>query len=480
MFRKIVLIIVMFLLVSLVGCGESNISDIAGTEKGKAHGIKTDDELLADLVENPKFYKVEGSKVTGLSVIKRLTDEENRKDTVYVTIKIDHEAASATQAYIMYYTRYNEGWLLDSIEAYYGDEVKWEVRPKGVPTNEQIMEALIAHSNEQIKASYEETFGYKELKDTYFFEEGKYFSEIYTGERVTEYQYNCIVKTTRVFNYVEVQETQLLKFVFGGSSYSWNLCDDEIVELTGDWYLDGQYRIPSNGATLTIDCIYENGDKNEAKFKVVSSSKGENLEKTMLLWYPSTQSIDVGHCSFNSMFWNGVWFDIQISPDMKYGYDWKIEYYFEPEVIQIDNSPSRLEVVGVVDKSTNADAEKYKSTAKNILDNIFIIRNIASVKDMMYPGKDPEVLWQIENIVLPEGYKAKELTHMQTQAIKKDDTEYKEDFEHYQEAGIDVDALAMSMFYLEMVSGDGEKEFQEVGVLLGAKGDRIYILEIGG
>lgn len=81
----------------------------------------------------------------------------------------------------MYYTRYNEGWLLDSIEAYYGDEAKWEVMPKRVPTNEQIMEALIARSNEQIKASYEHYNYHEELEDVYFFEEGKYFSEIYTG-----------------------------------------------------------------------------------------------------------------------------------------------------------------------------------------------------------------------------------------------------------------------------------------------------------
>lgn len=440
----------------------------------------SENELLEDLVGNSKFYKVEGSEITELSVIKRLTDEGNRKDTVYVTIKIDHEAASATQAYIMYYTRYNEGWLLDSIEAYYGDEAKWEVMPKRVPTNEQIMEALIARSNEQIKASYEGSFGSKELKDTYFFEEGKYCSEIYTGELVTEYQYNCIVKTTRVFNYVEVQETQILKFVFGSSSYSWSLCDDEIIELIGDWYLDGQYRIPSNGATLTIDCIYENGDNNEAKFKGISSGKGEELEASMSLRYPSTQSIDVGYCLFNSRFWNGVSFDIRFSPDKRYGYDWNIEYHFEPEVIQLENSPSQLEVVGVIDKSTNADAEKYKNTAKDILDSIFITQNIASVREMIYPGKEADALWQIENIDLPEGYKAKELTHLQTQVMTKDDAEYQEEFEYYQEAGFDVDAVAISMFYLEMVSDDGEIKYQEVGALLLAKGDQIYWLRIGG
>lgn len=192
-----------------------------------------------------------------------------------------------------------------------------------------------------------------------------------------------------------------------------------------------------------------------------------------------TQSIDVGYCSFNSTFWNGVWFNVRISPDKRLGYDWNIEYHFEPEVIQLENSPSQLEVVGVIDKSTNADAEKYKNTAKNILDSIFITQNIASVRDMIYPGKESDALRQIENIDLPEGYKAKELTHLQTQVITKDDAEYQEHFEYYQESGLDVDAVAISMFYLEMVSDDGEIKYQEVGALLLAKGDHIYWLRIG-
>ena len=68
---------------------------------GCGNKVKNEEDLLVDLVADSSFYMVEGSEVTELSIIKRLTDEENKTDKVYVSINIDHEAATATQAYIM-------------------------------------------------------------------------------------------------------------------------------------------------------------------------------------------------------------------------------------------------------------------------------------------------------------------------------------------------------------------------------------------
>lgn len=111
--KKILVTMVMLVMaISLVGCGKS---------------VKAEKELLEDLVANSEFHMVEDSTASSLTVIKRLTDQENRKDTVYAEISIEHENASATQAYIMHYTCYNDGWRLDSIEQYYGEEVEWKL-----------------------------------------------------------------------------------------------------------------------------------------------------------------------------------------------------------------------------------------------------------------------------------------------------------------------------------------------------------------
>ena len=140
--KKIRMILTMLLLmISLVGCVKS---------------VKAEKELLEDLVSSSEFNMVEGGNASELSIIKRLTDQENREDTVYVKINIEHENATATEAYIMHYTCYNDGWRLDSIENYYGDEVEWKIVPNRIPTNEEIMEELIANSNRQIELRYEE------------------------------------------------------------------------------------------------------------------------------------------------------------------------------------------------------------------------------------------------------------------------------------------------------------------------------------
>ena len=179
---------------------------------GCGQKCKNEEELLQDLTNSSSFYYVEGSEATGLNIIKRLTEKESKKDTVYVEINLEHEAASETRAYIMYYTNYNDGWELDGVEEYRGDDAVWKVTPKVVPSTETIMQQLIQYSNAKIDASYSEQFVNENLTDLYFFEEGKYSTHINPGELISDLEYACLARTYREFDYCDVYEEKVLNF----------------------------------------------------------------------------------------------------------------------------------------------------------------------------------------------------------------------------------------------------------------------------
>lgn len=110
--------------------------------------IKNEEELLEDLLTNSIFYMSEDGEVSELSIIKRLTDQDDKTDTVYVSIEIEHEVYLEIRAYIMYYTCYNEGWLLEGIEEYNGNEIEWKnvfKNPPQIMTDEELSDIFIEH-----------------------------------------------------------------------------------------------------------------------------------------------------------------------------------------------------------------------------------------------------------------------------------------------------------------------------------------------
>lgn len=466
--RKIIMLITVILIIALcTGCGKK---------------VKNEEELLADLIADSSFYMVEGSEVSDLSVIKRLTDEDNKTDKVYVSINIDHEAATATQAYIMDYTCYNEGWLLDDIEEYYGDEVEWTTVPKGVPTNEQIMEALIVYSNSQIDASYADQYISEELTHTYFFEEGKYYTEIYSGDMVSESEYSCFVRTYRNFDYMEVREEQLLRFVFDYYSYEWYLYDDEIIWIHGDTYIDGTWRVPTNGATLQFDMnMGSYGPDAYVEYDAVCTIDDEIIGYSFRLPLPSTKSIDASWDNIGDIIWGPVSLYIEVAPDMIWCYDNFYDYGFELEPIDLDGTPSALESTGIVDMSTDEEAEPYREMARNVLNAVFVEPDVSYIKEMWHPTITEGLSW-IEEIIFTGEYQATSLTHTYTQVVSSDnqDDYYAQDyFEYLKEAGCNANELIFSSFYLELWS-EGDVEYEDIGVIFAKEGEQIYVIAIDG
>lgn len=347
--RKVLFLIAAFLLAVICsGCGNS---------------VKTEGELKKDLTAHSGFFMVDGSEVSELSIIKRLTDEDNKTDTVYVSILIDHPNATENRAYVMNYTLYNEGWILDDVEDYFGDEAVWNISPKGAPSNEQIMEELIAYSNSQIDLEYANYLTLpEELTHTYFFEDGKYATKIYSGSFPYPTEYSCTVETDRVFNYAKVYVKQQLYFSFNEFSYEWYLTYDEILSLDHglDFYIDGTWQDPLSGATIWFyeSSAWGSGQRFDgipySDFYAECSISGKKYTDEFVMLCPTTQRIDTALTTLGDVVFAPINVSIWISPDQLWCYDWFTEQIYELVPIKLDSYPSKLEVTGIIDMTGNS------------------------------------------------------------------------------------------------------------------------------
>lgn len=198
-------IFLLFVSVIISGCGSS--------------GIKKEKELKEDLADNGYFSTVEGTEISDLTVIKRMTDKKSKEDKVYVSVELDHEAATESRAYVMNYSKYNSGWLLDSVEPYYGDEAEWIVIPKKGPEQEKITKEYYNYAAEYIEyAIYETT--YSAINGNIFWEKLK------TAKNNDNNMYQCAVE---IDSEILSENVMYLEFYFDSWSYEWYLTNVEFV-----------------------------------------------------------------------------------------------------------------------------------------------------------------------------------------------------------------------------------------------------------
>lgn len=170
-----------------------------------------------------------------LSVIKRLTDEKSKTDKVYVQVDIESTDFLQSRAYIMDYTHYNEGWMLDRVEEYWENDF-WAVHPKVAPSENIILDELISWSDASIQANYDWAMVEFPVQGPMFFEEGKYESNFSDG-KMEDTTYSCVVNVTRPFGYVTSFEEILITMAVDPYNYSWELISAESVALSADWYI---------------------------------------------------------------------------------------------------------------------------------------------------------------------------------------------------------------------------------------------------
>lgn len=443
--------------------------------------VKAEKELLQDLVSSSYFYTVEGGNASSLNIIKRLTDQENRKDTVYVELNIDHANATATEAYIMYYTCYNDGWRLDEIEEYHGGEVDWNVVPKSIPSNEEIMEKLIARSDEQIKGHYDNGGVQEPFSYTYFFEEGKYSSEIYSGDIISDTEYTCVVETTRRFEYMEVCQTQFLQFTFDPYNYEWWLTNDEIIWNHGTMFLDGSWKGLANGLTIRMEQTgAEYGPHAYANYNVVCGYKDKYFEMPFKIYYPTSKNIRRSRINTEDYYWKAD-FRIEVSPDVIWGYDYNEGYGLPIDPINVEDTPSQLEKTGIVDMSVGEEADVYRAVAKEFINAAFIENDFSKLEEICHPDFDYEHLELLKEDMQSENKLYLPPVHMYTEMadVKNPDTSIQEEFAYLKENGVSATELAACTYYMRAWINGGE-EYTQVWVLLAKENDKIYVVMFEG
>ena len=463
--KKILVTMVMLVMaISLVGCGKS---------------VKAEKELLEDLVANSEFYMAEDCTASGLTIIKRLTEQDNKKDTVYVEISIVHELASATQAYIMHYTCYNDGWRLDDIEEYHGEEVEWKVIPKSIPTKEEIMEMLIARSDEQIKERYDKGYVQEPFSYTYFFEPEKYNSKIYSGNLLSDTEYTCVVETTRNFEYMEVCQIQLLHFYFDSYNYEWWLIDDEIIWNDGTMYLDGTWKVLANGATIRMEQTGgEAGSHAYAEYNVVCGYKDKYFEFPFKIFYPTSQNIRTSIVKTEEYYWRSN-FSIEVAPNMIWGYDYDKMVGLPVDPMQMKNTPSKLEETGIVDMYVGEEAESYRVVAKKFLQTAFIQNDMSKAKEIWHPGLECEELEAVKENLQSEEMQFISMTHVYTEIVNENDAEKYDEagFSYLKENGVNAEEVAISK-YLAKSWINGAEEYIVIWVFLVKEGNAYYVFGI--
>ena len=188
--------------------------------------VKTEEEILADMQERKLPEECEGATISGIEIIKRQTNQEDKQDIVYVAILAETESAKIVRSYKLEYNLYDEGWVLDGVERY--DEGENSTTALSDPPD-SVIDDFFAKQNEQINA----------YNGTYTNEDKKYAisNPVYSSWEVTDRKTNF--ETGRSIVYVSAsRETPFLitheKLAFPvtfSSDGKWHILDVDVLNV---------------------------------------------------------------------------------------------------------------------------------------------------------------------------------------------------------------------------------------------------------
>lgn len=88
--------------------------------------LVSEDQMEEDLKSEMQSNGSDVS-ISNLEIEKRITDEDNKTDTVYIWCNVDTPEFTAHQGYILNYILYNDGWEYEDYSTY--DETNWTSKP---------------------------------------------------------------------------------------------------------------------------------------------------------------------------------------------------------------------------------------------------------------------------------------------------------------------------------------------------------------
>lgn len=200
--------------------------------------LRAEDGVKSDLSSSSVFqqYFVDGQSITDFTVTKRQTDTDNKTDTAWVEVWAENEEKSADLSFIMQYTLYNDGWLLENVAE--NRESQWEFTPESGPSEDLINSVIPAEATNILPED---------------FQGGNDFSVEYSLE--TDYGYRI------------TRENYTHSFYFDTSLGIWNASDNwELIDreedyspLIGTWKVtkDSSYTDADTGKTITYGAELE-------------------------------------------------------------------------------------------------------------------------------------------------------------------------------------------------------------------------------
>ena len=114
-----------------------------------SQAVKTEEEILADMQERKLPEECEGAAISGIEILKRQTNQDDKQDIVYVTMQAESESAKLVRSYKLEYNLYDEGWVLDDVEQY--SEGENSTTALSDPPD-SVIDDFFAKQNEQINA----------------------------------------------------------------------------------------------------------------------------------------------------------------------------------------------------------------------------------------------------------------------------------------------------------------------------------------
>ena len=173
---------------------------------------KSENDIITDLQNHPNFYSVQKINIEKLSIIKRQTNVDDKNDIIYVDVKASNDNITCSLSYIMQYTLYNEGWILDNVSAY--NTEAWSILP------------LTAPSPEDAENYVKEYYSYLFLEEKLDFE-NKSSSFLFSVEEQHKYLFQ--------------EKVISVNFGFDSESATWKKSTITTSNVTGKWNIEGNW-----------------------------------------------------------------------------------------------------------------------------------------------------------------------------------------------------------------------------------------------
>lgn len=342
----------------LVGCGNS---------------VKSEKELSDDLAAHLSLG--ENSQISELTIIKRLTNDKDRTDKVYVQATLESKYASIEQAYVMDYTKYNDGWRLDDATEYHNNDASWNVQVKGKPSDEDVLNSLILYSNYQgqMNSNFCEKF-----EPFYFFEEDKYSISVnpsFINPQIDEY--SCVVEINRLFDHFYITEKVLLDFTFNYFNYEWLLMNAKFLEATGNSDYSTTWYSPELNFSITLGPLEKYWSNTYGLFDLTMNETGETIPYGLTFAYPTVYSSYMGTYALDRLGYGSGEFYLEMTPNAIAVHNTSENKHYE--LLPIGESPDKLpqlERTGIIQ-----DNNKYQEYVKDVISAVIENDDYTGLKD---------------------------------------------------------------------------------------------------